>query len=223
MLIWVEFYGKNFKVCFWRKPTRLLSLVEEFHALRQRWSVLIKPYPPSKRPHRRSTSRASAFLNIWPYYYYLPELHERIRIAWHSILDMTSPKRPKKPSIPLTKVPSVKELFEGLGFQHASVKEETLFREACHSWRKSFMARSGRAGPELLSWNEGSIQMDLREMAERFLEDGDNAERFWSATRNWNHDSDLQYPEDKTRYDETEHPFRGCLTAYLFLLESSNS
>jgi hypothetical protein len=112
---------------------------------------------------------------------------------------MTSPKRSKKPSITLSKIPSVKELFERLGFQHASVKDENSFHDATHAWRKAFKTSSGRLGPELILWNSPDVQIDLTEMAERFLKDGNNAERFWSPIRSWNHDSDLQYPEDRAR------------------------
>jgi hypothetical protein len=38
-------------------------------------------------------------------------------------------------------------------------------------------------------------------MAQDFLDKrGGNGERFWSPDRSWNHDSDLQLPEDRARW-----------------------
>lgn len=111
-----------------------------------------------------------------------------------------SSKRSKKPAVTLSKVPSVKEICERLGFQHASLKDTNAFTDATHAWRKSYKTSNGTAGTELLLWNELSVQLDLTIMAERFLEDKGNGERFWSPTRSWNHDSDVKYPEDRPRY-----------------------
>jgi hypothetical protein len=115
-----------------------------------------------------------------------------------------SNKTSTKPTVALSKVPSVKELCERLGFQHASLKETNSFIDASHAWRKSYKTSDGTAGTALLRWNEASVQLDLKTMAERFLEDKgnedkQNAERFWSPARSWNHDSDVQYPKDRAR------------------------
>ena len=104
-----------------------------------------------------------------------------------------------KPSISLSKVPSVKELCELLGFQHASLKDTNAFMEATHFWRKSYKTRSGHAASQLILWNESSVQLDLEEMAQKFIEDKGNGDRFWSPDRSWNHDFDLQMPDDKAR------------------------
>ena len=109
-------------------------------------------------------------------------------------------KVPKKPTVALSKVPSVKELCERLGFQHASLKETNAFLDATHTWRKAYrIGGGGTPGTELLLWNQLSVQSDLTIMAELFLVDRDNGDRFWSPTRSWNHDDDVQYPEDRAR------------------------
>jgi hypothetical protein len=104
-----------------------------------------------------------------------------------------------KPSVPLSKVPSVKELCEQLGFQYASLKDTNRFMEVTRAWRKSYQTTSGRLAADLRSWNEPSDQLDLEEMAQKFIDDRGNGERFWSPSRSWNHDSDLQFPEDRAR------------------------
>ena len=112
---------------------------------------------------------------------------------------MTSGKRTKKPSVPITKVPSIKELCEQLGFQHASLKDTNAFMDASHAWRKSYVTTSGLSGTELLLWKDPLVQLDLREMSERFLKVSNNGLAFWSANRSWNHDSDLIYPEEQSK------------------------
>jgi hypothetical protein len=110
-----------------------------------------------------------------------------------------SSKVPKKPAVALSKVPSVKELCERLGFQRASLKDTNAFMDATHTWRKSYRTSGGTPGTELLLWNQLPVQSDLTIMAERFLEDRKNGDRFWSPARDWNHDSDVQYPEDRAK------------------------
>ena len=106
---------------------------------------------------------------------------------------------PSKPSIPLSKVPSVKQLCELLGFQHASLKDTNTFMEETRTWRKSHKANSGRDASKLLRWNDAEDQLDLEEMAEKFIDHKGNGERFWSKMRSWNHDSNLQFPEDRAK------------------------
>jgi hypothetical protein len=110
----------------------------------------------------------------------------------------SSGKGSKKPAVTLSKVPSVRELLERLGFQHASLKDTNAFTEATHAWRKSYRTTNGTSGTDLLFWNESPVQIDLTVMAERFLEDKSNGERFWSPSRSWNRESDVQYPEDRS-------------------------
>jgi len=106
-----------------------------------------------------------------------------------------------KPSMPLSKVPSVKELCELLGFQQASLKDTNTFMEAARAWRKSYHTSSGRPATDLLHWNQPSDQLDLEEMAQDFLDKrGGNGERFWSPDRSWNRDSDFQLPKDRAQY-----------------------
>ncbi|PMD36850.1 hypothetical protein L207DRAFT_569010 [Hyaloscypha variabilis F] len=105
-----------------------------------------------------------------------------------------------KPSLPLSKVPSVRELCELLGFQQASLKDTNTFMEAARAWRKSYHTSSGRPATKILHWNQPSDQLDLEEMAQDFLDKrGGNGERFWSPDRSWNRDSDLQLPEDRAQ------------------------
>lgn len=104
-----------------------------------------------------------------------------------------------KPEISLSKVPSVKELCEDLGFQHASLKDTNNFMEGTRAWRKSFKTSSGRPAATLLQWNDMSIQQDLEEMAERFLDHENNGHRFWSPHRSWIQDSNIKFPEDKAQ------------------------
>ncbi|TVY43388.1 hypothetical protein LSUB1_G003338 [Lachnellula subtilissima] len=53
----------------------------------------------------------------------------------------------------------------------------------------------------LLSWNQSSDQVDLEEMAQNYIDDG-NGDRFWSPSRRWNHDSEIQFPKDRARIVE---------------------
>lgn len=109
------------------------------------------------------------------------------------------------PSVPLSKVPSVKQLSELLGFQRASVKDEKLFMDSTIQWRKLFTMSDGRPATELLDWNSPSVQSDLRTVAETFIlqkeknEKNENGIRFWSPSRAWAQESDLMYPNDKER------------------------
>jgi hypothetical protein len=118
----------------------------------------------------------------------------------------SSSKTSKKPAVALSKVPSVKVLCEDLGFQHALLKDINKFIDAAHAWRKSYRTSDGTPGTQLLQWNQPAVQLDLKTMAERFLENNANAEnerngdRFWSPTRSWNHDSPIQYPDKRAEY-----------------------
>lgn len=109
-------------------------------------------------------------------------------------------RRPKRPSIALSKVPSVKELCELLGFQHASLKDTIKFTDATHAWRKSHRTSDGNLASELLLWNQPSVQMHLTEMAGKFLDDG-NGDRFWSPNRSWSshQEDELEYPQDRQK------------------------
>ena len=104
-----------------------------------------------------------------------------------------------KPSVSLSRVPSVKELCEHLGFQYASLKDTNAFMDVTRAWRKSYTTSSGHPATALLQWNDSSTQLDLEEMAEAFLDQEDNGDRFWSPNRSWHHGSNVQYPEDKAK------------------------
>lgn len=108
--------------------------------------------------------------------------------------------RPPKPStIPLSKVPSIKQLCEVLGFQHATLKDTNAFMENTRAWRKSYKLTSGRDASRLLRWNDAQEQLDLEELAQKFIDYEGNGERFWGENRSWNHISTLQYPENRAK------------------------
>jgi hypothetical protein len=51
----------------------------------------------------------------------------------------------------------------------------------------------------LLRWNDPIVQLELRWMAEDFVRDNGNGDRFWGPSRNWYDDSDVQFPEETGR------------------------
>jgi hypothetical protein len=110
-----------------------------------------------------------------------------------------STKKPQKPSVALSKVPSVKELCEQLGFQRASIKDTDTFMEATRAWRRSYKTNNNLPASHLLRWNDPAVQTELKAMAEKFLEAADNGERFWGVSRNWYHPFDVQFPEESER------------------------
>ena len=118
-------------------------------------------------------------------------------------------KGSRKPAVPVSKVPSVRELCELLGFQRASLKDTNIFMDTAHNWRKSYTTSNGQPATQLLLWNQSSVQIELQAMAEKFLEDEGNGERFWSSSRTWSQDSDLQFPEDRARYEASGLRDRG--------------
>jgi hypothetical protein len=103
-----------------------------------------------------------------------------------------------KPAVALSKVPSVKELCDRLGFERASPRETSVFTDTTHAFRKSYRTSDGGDGANLTDWNSLFVQQELSEMAINFLEQSGNGERFWSNSRRWKDDGDLTYPEDRT-------------------------
>lgn len=147
---------------------------------------------PSKSAHRQISSSPS----------FSPSERKYIRLE--SVLTSfaimsRSTKKSQKPSVPLSKVPSVKELCEQLGFQRASIKDTDTFMDATRAWRRSYKTSKNLPGGDLLRWNDPAVQSELKEMAATFLETGDNSERFWGFSRNWYHPSDIQFPEESER------------------------
>jgi hypothetical protein len=110
-----------------------------------------------------------------------------------------STKKSQKPSVALSKVPSVKGLCEQLGFQRASIKDTDTFMDATRAWRRSYKTSKNLPAGDLLRWNDPVVQSELKEMATKFLETGDNGEQFWGLRRNWYHPSDIQFPEERQR------------------------
>jgi hypothetical protein len=95
----------------------------------------------------------------------------------------------KKPLMALGKIPSIDLLRELLGLNAAPVRVKNAFRDIT------------------VDWHSPAVQKDLYTLAEKFLADNDNAERYWSASRPWKYDSNIQYPDDKERYSSYSDPF----------------
>ncbi|PVH76070.1 hypothetical protein DL98DRAFT_642396 [Cadophora sp. DSE1049] len=108
-------------------------------------------------------------------------------------------KKSQKPAVSLSKVPSIKELLEPLGFQSASIKDTDKFLETTRAFRKSYQGPAGSTNVFLLQWNEPLVQCEYRNMAKIFLEDDDNGDRYWGSKRYW-YSAGLQYPDDSDRY-----------------------
>jgi hypothetical protein len=104
-----------------------------------------------------------------------------------------------RPTVSLSKVPSVKTLCEDLGIQHASLKDSTVFMDAIHAFRKSCTTSNGSLVATLVDWNLPSEQKELRKAAVKFLDDNGNGLRFWNPTRPWAQPSDLHYPQHRDR------------------------
>jgi hypothetical protein len=99
--------------------------------------------------------------------------------------------------MPLSKVPSVKELCDRLGFERASPIETSVFTDTTHAFRKSYRTSNGNPGSNLIDWYSTEVQQELSTMAMNFLEQGGNGVRFWSDSRRWKDMDDLTWPEDK--------------------------
>jgi hypothetical protein len=98
-----------------------------------------------------------------------------------------------------TKIPSVNQLYEDLGMGTAPLKTRSAFHKAALEWRKSYKTSNGRIATELLDWQDSTSQQDFRMLAEEFLENKRNGERFWSVDRAWKFNSDLHFPESRER------------------------
>ncbi len=105
-----------------------------------------------------------------------------------------------KPAVALSKVPSVKELCDKLGFARATPRETSVFTDTTHAFRKSYKTSDGSDGANLTDWNSTRVQQELSAMAIRFQDHSGNGERFWSDSRRWKEDGDLVYPEDRLTY-----------------------
>jgi hypothetical protein len=141
---------------------------------------------------------------------YFTERHHDHRIAslHRGLLSLASPyliscclpmASAPRPTVSLSKVPSVKTLCEDLGIQHASLKDSTVFMDAIHAFRKSCTTSNGSLVATLVDWNLPSEQKELRKAAVKFLDDNGNGLRFWNPTRPWAQPSDLHYPQHRDR------------------------
>lgn len=117
----------------------------------------------------------------------------------HQSAPSTTLAMSSNPPISVSKIPSLKELSDQLGFQSASLKDTSNFMEGTRAWRKSFKTSSGRLGTTLLQWKDLSTQQDLEEMAQRFVDHKNNSDRFWSSQRDWFQDSNIEFPEDRAQ------------------------
>lgn len=132
--------------------------------------------------------------------YFIPPLYSETRLmASLTFVDMTT-ESPTKPLMALGKIPSVDIIKEHLGLNAAPVKVKNEFRDMTVEWRKKSIMSNSRPATDLVDWHSPAVQKDLYTLAETFLADKENAERFWSASRPWKYDSELQYPDDKKRY-----------------------
>lgn len=107
-------------------------------------------------------------------------------------------QRNKKPSIASSKIPSVGELCEVLGFRHASLKEIDMFLETTRSFRKLYKSSTDMPADDLLRWNEPAVQTELRSISEKFVAHAANGERFWGVDRAWS-STEVRFPEDAER------------------------
>jgi hypothetical protein len=104
-------------------------------------------------------------------------------------------RRSKKPILALSKVPSVEELCNLLGFKNATPMESSVFTATVHAFRKSYATSDGRSGVDLVDWY--NRQEELGVMAVAFVET--HGYRFWSNSRRWMGEDDVTYPKDKNK------------------------
>lgn len=105
----------------------------------------------------------------------------------------------ERPVVKIGSIPSVINLLHSLGFRRGPREEEFLKRAI--EWRKSYQLVQGQHTKELLNWKTASTQQLLTEMTKDFLTDNNNGEQFWSPNRTWIQDSDLKFPEDRSKYE----------------------
>lgn len=145
------------------------------------------------------------FINLTSISFHLAETQVKLvcfldSLAYHFKMSSSksTQKRSQKPAVSLSKVPSIKEICESLGFQSASIKDTDKFLDTIRAFRKSYQFTPGVTTTDLLRWNDAAIQGELKNMAELFLKDGDNGDVYWGSKRHW-YSLGLQYPDDSDK------------------------
>lgn len=101
----------------------------------------------------------------------------------------------------LGKIPLINRLYEQLGLQFASVDDRKLYLDETYRWRREYVTSQGQPAKMLLDRRDPKVQRELKLMATKFLEDGDNAQRFWSSSRAWWKEGSVKFPDDREKYE----------------------
>lgn len=86
---------------------------------------------------------------------------------------------PKKADLAPTKIQTVTELCEELGFGSDTTRPASQLTDSIHRWRKEYKTRDGTPGTDLLDWKSRSVQEGLKEMTREFLEGGGYGAKIW--------------------------------------------
>ncbi|KFY46828.1 hypothetical protein V495_02230 [Pseudogymnoascus sp. VKM F-4514 (FW-929)] len=102
-------------------------------------------------------------------------------------------KANKKPTVLLSKVPSLRDICDALGFRNS--KEQNAFTDFTHKWRKTYRTSDNRSGTDLIQWKLPKTQDDLTRMANTFLHGVGTGEKFWPQ---------LETPGDRLCFPDDE-------------------
>lgn len=111
---------------------------------------------------------------------------------------MANTSQPKSKVAMLGKIPRIQKIKESLGLEMAPIDTRNEFRDYSRKWRETNKTSDGRPATELLDWYSEADQADLRSLAERFVTEK-AAQKYWSPTRNWKYNCELQLPDDKEK------------------------
>ncbi|KFZ03635.1 hypothetical protein V502_10782 [Pseudogymnoascus sp. VKM F-4520 (FW-2644)] len=100
-----------------------------------------------------------------------------------------------KPTVLLSKVPSLRDICDALGFRNS--KEQSAFTDFTHKWRKTYRTSDNRSGTDLIQWKLPKTQDDLTRMANTFLHGVGTGERFWPQLENPG--DRLCFPDDEEK------------------------
>ncbi|OBT51066.1 hypothetical protein VE04_08595 [Pseudogymnoascus sp. 24MN13] len=104
-------------------------------------------------------------------------------------------KANRKPTVLLSKVPSLRDICDALGFRNS--KEQNAFTDFSHKWRKTYRTSDNRSGTDLIQWKLQSTQDDLTRMANTFLHGVGTGEKFWPHLENPG--DRLCFPDDEEK------------------------
>lgn len=105
----------------------------------------------------------------------------------------TGKKANGKPAVLLSKVPSLRDICDALGFRNS--KEQNAFTDFTHKWRKTYRTSDNRSGTDLIQWKLQKTQDDLTRMANTFLYGVGNGDKFWPQ---------LEVPGDRLCFPDDE-------------------